>query len=389
MSPPLGGCLAVALSLVASCNSRAPDTSPPIEPPRIAEPVQVPEPEVVEVVPEIATLDPEPSDAHLQLALGGAHTCVLRGRGDVVCFGSHRFGQLGTTVLPAGFASHRPTASAVVGLENAVRLVAGTWHNCALLRGGSVSCWGHGGFGQLGQPDSLDRDGSEDRRTPHRVDELAQIVELAAGEGHTCARRSDRVLFCWGSNQYGQLGLAGVSDSPTPRRLALEDVRAVAAGRYHTCAILGDEGQLVCWGSNLEGQLGLSERTIQQDPTTVRDGVEAVHAGGEQTCVVDRSSVLRCYGGGGGARRRARTTEVFLGSRNGCVRSGGRLRCFGQGGAGPAARIDGLVALGIGARHFCAGNQAGEVACWGHNDDGQLGDGTTDRRPRPTPVTLP
>src|SRR5690606_13204900 len=126
-------------------------------------------------------------------------------------------------------------------------ITAGYQHTCALTTTGAVWCWGRNGFGQLG-------DGSTNTQpAPVQVSGLpSNIITITAGDQHTCALTDTGAAWCWGYNQYGQLG-DGASNSPetTPVQVSgfPSDVTAIAAGSWHTCA-LTDTGDAWCWGYN-------------------------------------------------------------------------------------------------------------------------------------------
>jgi alpha-tubulin suppressor-like RCC1 family protein len=97
---------------------------------------------------------------------------------------------------------------------------------------------------------------------------------IAAGDEHTCALKGGQV-YCWGYNDYGQLGDGTTTDRTTPTLVAdgamgNSGVTAVAAGWYHTCALKG--GQVYCWGWNGNGQLGDGTNTNRTTPTLVANG---------------------------------------------------------------------------------------------------------------------
>jgi alpha-tubulin suppressor-like RCC1 family protein len=104
--------------------------------------------------------------------------------------------------------------------ECAVAMTAGADHTCAVRSDGTAWCWGRDDYGQLG-------DGAlVDRTTPVRVAGLTHVKAIAGGNNHSCAIDSDGKVWCWGRNEQGQLGNAGSSDSAKPAyRLTLSEVR--------------------------------------------------------------------------------------------------------------------------------------------------------------------
>lgn len=130
-----------------------------------------------------------------------------------------------------------------------VDLALGSGHTCARRSDGSVWCWGDNRHGQLG-------DGSiTQRATPVRVVGLPLATHISATYQHTCARVQNGTVWCWGANDGGQVALEGGDRTMPVRVPALTGVAEVRAGSSHTCARLVD-GTVSCWGSNGCGILG-------------------------------------------------------------------------------------------------------------------------------------
>jgi len=356
---------------------------------------------------------------------GASHSCVLVGSGEVSCWGSNRFAQLGDPTLEHGPGARRESPGAVAGLTDVRTITAGTWHTCVAQGDGTIRCWGHGGFGQLGAV------GVQDPATPVAIEALGPAKRLAAGERHTCALGVDGRVSCWGQNDLGQLG-DGTTEGRTEPALVpdLQDIVDLRAGRFHTCAQASD-GRAWCWGMNVDGQLADGGRSLplgyRATPALIRDAgtVLWLRAGGAQTCVQSAERRLRCWGrndsaqlgsGRGGSPEDVSLSgdevagagaaeNLALGSRHSCVSRRGEVRCVGYNRSGQLgegsnrmhrrpARVSGLqdiVDIAAGVHHSCALSSAGRVWCWGRNEEGQLGDGTTDghRRPVAVPVASP
>ena len=114
------------------------------------------------------------------------------------------------------------------------QIAAGGAHTCALVAGGRVRCWGANAAGQIG-------DGTTTARfTAVGVIGLpAAAVAISLGEGHSCALSAAGGVHCWGSNYYGQLGDGTAVSRSVPVAVAgmSSGVKAIAAGRNHTCAL--------------------------------------------------------------------------------------------------------------------------------------------------------
>jgi alpha-tubulin suppressor-like RCC1 family protein len=376
------------------------------------------------------------------IALGGGYqsTCVLGDDGAVSCWGPNGSGQLGNgeTGPP------RSCAPGEVGNANLVSLAApavaiaargqvegGGAHACALLATGAMTCWGENAFGQLGTGDTAP---ALSPSPPLVFPDAFVPQKLVLGNQHTCAISADARVKCWGSDQEGQLGpdAAGDRHAPGPDlRLRGWSVVALAAGDDHTCAIL-DGGALKCWGRNDAGQLGLGDVTNHGDRSgQMGDGLAevalgarsvAVAAGAAHTCAVTDGGAIRCWGAGDagqlgqGSNAGAlvppavpvalpgAATAVAAGAAFSCaLLAAGTATCWGDGARGQLGTGDlvdraapgGLVsfgakaiALAAGARHACALLTDGRIACWGANDQGQLGVGDTQDRTRPEVVEM-
>jgi alpha-tubulin suppressor-like RCC1 family protein len=136
----------------------------------------------------------------VQVAASGSHVCAVLATGRVDCWGKNDVGQLGD-----GTTKDSPLPVSVKGITNATAVaVAARGYSCALLRSGSVECWGHNDKGQLGigRPSS----GS---LVPVRVLGLTSAVSISTGVGHACSLLASGAAACWGSNDYGQSGFGG------------------------------------------------------------------------------------------------------------------------------------------------------------------------------------
>jgi len=144
--------------------------------------------------------------------------------------GANSGGQLGDSTTTA-----RLTPTDVSGLaSNVTAVAAGSVHTCVLTASGGVKCWGANYNGQVG-------DGTTTHRsTPVNVSGLTSGVDAVVAKwGHACALTSGGGVKCWGMNIYGQLGDGTTSDRSTPVDVLglTSGVLAVAAGRWHTCAV--------------------------------------------------------------------------------------------------------------------------------------------------------
>ncbi|MGB7540184.1 MAG: hypothetical protein WBM17_16710, partial [Anaerolineales bacterium] len=214
-----------------------------------------------------------------------------------------------------------------------------------------------------------------------------------------------------------------VSPTPTPPAVpeAAPAGTPIAAGWNHTCAITG-EGGVMCWGNNGDGQLGDGSRTARTKPVSVKNftgRAVAVTTGWGYTCILTDAGGVKCWGrnkngelGNGTTQRSSEPVDVTgltggvvaiaAGDSHTCaVTAQGGLKCWGYNNAGQlgdgstetrtepveVAGLEGVTAVAAGTAHTCARTAGGEVLCWGNNEQGQLGDGSdAASRGKPEPV---
>ncbi|MBU1510151.1 DUF4215 domain-containing protein [Myxococcota bacterium] len=271
-------------------------------------------------------------------------------------------------------------------------LSVGFAHACVLMTGGRAWCWGYNHAGQLGNG----RVGAEAcffdipcDSSPQEVLGAEDLMFIHAGFSTTCAIKETGGLSCWGSNQYGQLGdgqadhgiLCGTSDCslvPTSVHLTLPMIAStVSSGYYHSCA-LGMLGEVACWGSNQSGQLG--------------DGV-ATH----ETCEGEDCSRTPVA-----VSILSNVQQISAAGQFTCaLRANGTVWCWGANDNGQLGNgtttasnipvqvsgLTGVSQISAGGNNFaCAVRGDYSVWCWGANADGQLGDGSTTDRHTPVQV---
>jgi alpha-tubulin suppressor-like RCC1 family protein len=295
------------------------------------------------------------------ISLGGFgnmddYTCAIKQDGSLWCWGSG-YGNTPTQVISSG----------VVAVET------GSGHTCAIKIDGSLWCWGYNNYGQCG-----DGNFGFGIGTPVQI-MSSGVSAVSAGGLHTCAIKQDGSLWCWGRNYEGQLGdgTNGVNDCEpmiiegndcniSPTQITI-DASAISLGWLHTCAIKTD-GSLWCWGANDYGQVGngTAGGSVSSPVQIMPSGVSSVSLGGAfdldhpgHTCAIKQDGSLWCWGY----------------NHNGQLGNG--TGGFWQYSSSPTRVISsGVSAVSAGGFHTCAIKTDGSLWCWGENAYGQLGNGT-------------
>jgi alpha-tubulin suppressor-like RCC1 family protein len=242
---------------------------------------------------------------------GAEHGCGLSLDGRAYCWGSNRLGQLGDDRVGddrvAGVARNAASAVAVATPRSFVAISAGANHTCALTADGEAYCWGLNLTGELAQALVANEcDGFPCSRRPVQVESGVRFDTLSAGFGHTCAL-SDGRAFCWGRNDRGQVGTArsadvcgGIACTVSPTLVGgVTGFTAISSGGDHTCGMAA--GAAYCWGSNQYGQLGVSATARSSSRplrVTAADGLVSIEAKGIRTCGRTAAGAETCWGAG-------------------------------------------------------------------------------------------
>lgn len=376
-------------------------------------------------------------------------TCALGSNSLASCWGSNSSGEFGDGTLlssfvpkPAGSnqafqkiemnSSHTSNSATVCGLSNSQLFcwglgnwgqlgngttansampvsVPGTWSDVAVGSGfvcaisgtspGPAYCWGNvGGSATLNGALGSSVNASA---VPIPVSSGLSFRSITAGGAHACALTADGTAYCWGWNQFGQLGTgsnaATTVSSPSPVAGGFKFV-SISAGGTQTCGI-ATSGAALCWGGNFFGSIG-------NGITNAPGGFQASGSGAPvvtPTPVVSNPGFVAIYAG--------RDNSVYTPSCG--LTANGQAYCWGPSVTGtlatsaPLATCTSLIdpftlpctgtpvpisgsfafsSLTVHTNHVCGVTLDHFVACWGTNVGGQLGDGTRTARTVPTPV---
>lgn len=337
------------------------------------------------------------------VAAGGAHTCAILTDGSIKCWGKNERGQLGrgTLVATGGVDVVSPPNDNVNLWKKAEVVTAGLDHTCVGVFEGDLNgipgrrffCWGENVARQLG----TEQNNGQPVPTPVLItyDGAGGLVPsvsgtaVGAGADFSCAAyygAAGAAYFstvgCWGSRVNGQIGAPAAAgferslkfpstktDGSESPLFGLFKPGLLAVGQGHGCIRFEQSGvtphQLDCWGNNTKGQTGtatIGARPIEKVAGFDATDVTALAAGGQTTCVIDAGQV-KCMGAND-------TGQLGNGTLDGDAHA-----TLAAAMLAPTAS-----AISVGASHACAvlGGAAaakGPVACWGQNQNGQLGDG--------------
>ena len=304
----------------------------------------------------------------------------------LLAWGSNSNGELGNN-SPTNSDSRLAVPVVMSGLlagKSVIRLAEGDSHSLILCSDGTLAGWGYDVTGQLGNG------ATNSTKVPVLVDQTGvlagkTIAAIASGSSHGLALCSDGNLAAWGSNTYGQLGNggSGVSTSPVlvtrTGVLAGKTIRAIAGGGNHSLALCMD-GTLAAWGWNAWGQLGIGSTTdskvpVAADLTGVLAGktLTAVAAGASDSLALCSDGTLAAWGnntwGQLGNNSTTYSKVPVLVVKTGVL-------------AGKT-----VTAIASGAQHCLALCSDGTLVAWGYNNNGQLGNNTTNSSSVPVLVT--
>ncbi len=369
---------------------------------------------------------------------GTSHSCAVAD-GLAFCWGLGTNGRLGNAVTVGNYSSPVAvdTTTGLAGLT-VTDVSAGSAHSCAVV-GGSAYCWGSAVNGRLGNGATT---GNYSRPAAVNTSLLTagSVTAITAGITHSCSVAGGKG-YCWGDNAYGQLGNNSITQSATPVAvnssgvLSGRTVTAISAGTSASCAVSDSIGS--CWGRGTSGQLGNGASATSRVPVdaavtglTCPDG--AVLVGSSCSLVQGTDYYYRLdYGIGAWnapasswvketTRTRAAVspeasakTSTSLtvdwdqvselgdsyaqyvlqrstasnGSSPATIYTGPDLTWLDRGGLAAGVGNLSVDSISAGTDHTCAVLE-GSVYCWGNNDTGELGDGTTTVRTVPTPVSI-
>ncbi|RYF28344.1 MAG: hypothetical protein EOO17_04980 [Chloroflexi bacterium] len=340
---------------------------------------------------------------YASLSTGGVHTCGIVSA-KILCWGGNGYGQLGagsaalaigTTTF--GFApAPYPVNMSTLGSRVPTKVVGGGDVNCAIASG-KAYCWGQNGYRQIGAADSICypvvfvclgvvRAVTTPKAVEGAIANLT-VTDISTNLNHSCGVDSLGRAYCWGNNTYGQIGNNSTTQANTSvavlasGALSGKRVSQISAGITHTCAIAGTEEALFCWGNNEYGELGIN--TLDTTRSLVPINISAVEgsvlngkkvsyvsAGYYATCAIADNKPY-CWG-------RNDYGQLGLGTTSAYSNPDTPVKSELVGAMTPtlitSPRLAGatITQISIRGNHACA--VADSVGyCWGNNAWGQLG----------------
>ncbi len=283
------------------------------------------------------------------------------------------WGTSGSDVYAIGYAG--TTLRGIRGASTAVAVTAADRFACAIKSGGAAYCWGYGAQGQLGNGTT------SSSSTPTGVSGSLSFSTISASAtyptatqyvmGEACAIAASGTAYCWGSDQFGQLGngLSSASSVPTTVSGGLV-LSSVSVGEDHACGVT-TTGSGYCWGRNYYGQLGNGTKTgdgSNSSPVQVSGSLafSSISSGASNTCGITANGAAYCWGEG---------EHGELG--NGTTLPPGGFSSSGQ--STPVAVTGGFTFRSVSAAsgYACGVTTANDAYCWGDNSNGQLGTSAT------------
>ena len=272
-------------------------------------------------------------------------------------------------------------------LTDVKAFAAGGRHMLALATDGTIWTWGANNRGQLGIGNTDNQWSPVKVLEPDGTRSLSNVAAIAARQGMSLALRADGTVWAWGANDLGQLGDGTLVDRQSPVLVAGQPfMKSIAAGGDHALTLRVD-GRIWAFGAGTRGQLGQGMKQDSLIPVAVsepEDGAlepgetwlsKAVAAGGTHSLALRSDGTVWAWG----ANDRGQLGDETQFDSAGPVRVQSEDKTIG---------LRGVTAIAAGNAHSMSVSATGKgledggfVRCWGANDEGQLGDGTTTDAP--------
>ena len=288
------------------------------------------------------------------------------------CWGRNSVGQLGDgttsdryTPTPVNFGAGAPTP---VYLGDGCR----GYNGGAVMSDGTVRMWGKGSRGMVGNGQT------SNVHTPTIIDLGSPVTQIGTLDDAVCWMLASGQVKCVGYNAQGALGDGSTTDRTTPvlvNGISSDNPATRLTCGYNHCLVVLADGTMKAWGHGTQGQLGDGSASHRYSPVTVNLGQSAgqpvlsIAAGTYHSLAVLADGTVKAWGYNNHGEIGDGTTTN---RRNGPV-------TINVG--GPARMVSAT------AYSSCAVLVSGQTKCWGRNNYGQLGDGSTSNRNSPVDIT--
>ncbi len=328
----------------------------------------------------------------VSLSAGAYHTCAIKDEGSLYCWGSNDSGQLGI-----GKKVSKTTPVQIVVALAFKSVSAGTQHTCGILSDDTVACWGSNALGELAGASE-----NPEELSPMILPGLLSVVQISAGQSFTCALQSDQSVSCWGDGAYGRLGNGKKSSQGLQTVAGLTNVSSIVAGLNQACAISGSDQSVFCWGI-----IGSAPNGLPLQVPGIK-GVKALASSGFKTCAIQSDDMATCWDNSVSVNpvpvlMLPAVKSIAIGVSHACglLVADGSLSCWGNSNSGQLGNgfsgsfpTPTMALLNSSVKEVVTGNSStcvlmkdNSVSCFGDNSSSQLG-GTAPGKSSDLPVLV-
>ncbi len=310
-----------------------------------------------------------------QISSGVRYTCGISRSKRAYCWGFNYNGQLGNGSNISQYLPTQVDTSLLIVQNNFKQIDTGATHTCGISANNTndgVFCWGNNSNGQLGSGNNV----SYNRPTyPINNNNLVggnNFLDISSGFSHSCGVGTDFKAYCWGLNNFGQLGAGNTNNTNLPVSVSNNQMFDIDAGDLHSAGNLYLNSSAATWGAGSQGQLGNYGSSPQSTPVTLY-GLPLIKltAGSQHSCAIHAlTAAVYCWGSG----------QMLGNGNNTNTNYPVPINTSGLG------IPNTFVSVSTSNFTTCAIHQSGAVYCWGTNQSGQLGNGTTSSSLTPVEV---
>lgn len=326
------------------------------------------------------------------LSVGGEHSCAINVQQELLCWGLNQFNQINSQ---QSYNISTPSIVEELKNYNVESVELGGNHSCIITIEKQIYCWGLNNLGQTGNSDLQS----------HNLNQInlpeSDWKAMTLGEAHSCAA-SSTIVMCWGDNSYLQLGGGDINYSITPVQVSLGkdvEIKNIKSSKSTTCALL-DIGNLTCWGDyreyhirdNSQGEELVSRNitSLNLHPYLTTTSFAVME---DSVCYIGDEEIAICSNYYfQNLKPNLKIGEIYAGGETYCIHlSDLSIKCWGK----ISEQIESVInsrdvqIISIWQDNFCVIFSAGEMACHGKNQFGQIGDGGGGFHGSPTLITLP